>query len=521
MATTAPMDDSDATLQLVSELESVLAITKDGGVAPTTLQFYKLGLILYALDRYASTATIANVRQAYHELLDSLPLSHQTTVFRELQQAIQLLIQESQPNVFSRDMQSALESLAGLFRSSPLAAECTTQSKVLETTAALASIYGAAPRERQPLILSLLSQFMWAPTMDWERLLAATDRIQQEPNVWKDLVEWEAERDSDWIIKITSRYPDETQQDYLSSVLSSTTLNYESSDTTARTNGDSILPKERQTSGSAPAAATKPEDEIQRRIDQVRQMLPDLGEGFVETALSYYKGSLEQTMQALLDDQSRWPAPLQIMDRTLPRRHRNVTNAKKEEEARLAAKATLRAAERQQREEAAAVEAVMRSEPTADEYNDDYDDQYDDTEGFGGADSGLYDDFEAVRTYNRVLKGVEEDQSFWQESRNTNRSNGDTRKNNSGSEKEYRGPDKGRGGRIPNAGRGRGAGRGGAAPDQNEESAEDDADIANVKDGGKAKDDGKTAAKPNPRQKARKMAKRRDQQKKAAVKRTG
>jgi hypothetical protein len=112
--------------------------------------------------------------------------------------------------------------------------------------------------------------------------------------------------------------------------------------------------------------------------------MPDLGEGFAETALSYYKGNMKQTLQVRLDDPSRWPAPLQIMDRTLPRQHRNVTTAKEEEEARLAARATLRAVARQQREEAAAVDVVLRTSPGTDEFNDDYEDQYDDTEGMGG-----------------------------------------------------------------------------------------------------------------------------------------
>jgi hypothetical protein len=94
-------------------------------------------------------------------------------------------------------------------------------------------------------------------------------------------------------------------------------------------------------------------------------------------------------------------------------------------------------------------------------------------EGTGGADSGVYTNYESVRTYNLVLKNVEQEQSFWEESRNTNRSSGDLKKNK-GVEKDYRGPDRIRGGRIPDAGRdgesgggpgsGSGRGRGGASP---------------------------------------------------------
>jgi hypothetical protein len=306
---------------------------------------------------------------------------------------------------------------------------------------------------------------------------------------------------------------------------------------------DDILPREKQ----APAV-TKPQDEIQRRIDQVRQVLPDLGEGFVETALSYYKGNVEETLQVLLDDPGRaWPASLQIMDRNLPRRHRNVTTAKEEAEAKLAAKATLRAVLRQQREEAAAVDVVLRSSPATDkdEYNDDYDDQYDDTEGFGNADCGLYDDYETVKTYNRVLQGVEQDQAFWEESRNTNRSGGDAPKKNQGvGEKDYRGPDKGRGGRVPYAerggdagrgggpapgrapgrgpGRGRGKGRGGAGPAASKSNGDGNAaDGPAAKKGNADSADSKATDRPNPKQKARQLANRRDQQKRAQTKRSG
>jgi hypothetical protein len=585
--TTTTTDDDDAATQLVQQWETILSSAnasggKDGGsgntanvnVVPSTVQMYKLGTILHALDRkHAASPAVTNVRQGYHLLLDALPLKHRRAIFEELHQGVQLLIQEKYKSDSAgqssiHNIQSALESLAGLYRSSPLPAESTDQP--LETMASLASFYSkidkntkgnknANANERQQLtqqqhlqslILSLLSQFLWAKTtVDWEQLLAVIDRIQQEDNmqVWKDLTEWETERDSDWIVKIASRYPEETQYDYLFNMLSSEQTDTE---TGSYKDKDSVLPQEKQ----APKPTVQ-KDEIQRRIDQVRQVLPDLGEGFVETALSYYKGNVEQTVQVLLDDPGRaWPASLQTMDRTLPRRHRNVTTAKEEEEAKLAAKATLRAVVRQQREEAAAVDVVLRTSPATekDEYNDDYDDQYDDTEGFGNADSGLYDDYETVRTYNRVLQGVEQEQSFWEESRNTNRSGGDApKKNQGGGEKDYRGPDKGRGGRVPYAerggggdagrgggpargggsgpgrapGRGRGKGRGGggagAGPAASKTDGDGNANGSAAKKGDADNADSKATDRPNPKQKARQLANRRDQQKRAQTKRSG
>lgn len=589
---TMVLDDDDAASQLVQQWEKVLSVSSASGkngsvnVVPTTVQMYKLGTILFALDHHGnrnrkhanttSPAVTNNVRQGYHSVLDSLPLQHRKAIFQELHQGVTLLIQETETKSdFLSIIRTALESLAGLYRSSPLPAESTEHP--LKTMTALASFYSKMnmntkeqnkeansnaneQQHLQSLILSLLSQFLWTnTTTEWEQLMAAVDCIQQEDmQVWKDLTEWETERDSDWIVKIASRYPDETQYDYLFNMLSSSeqssgqTLNANATDFVTGSYPDDILPQEKQRPSNSNPQVKKPQDEMQRRIDQVRQVLPDLGEGFVETALSYYKGNVEQTVQVLLDDPTTaWPASLQIMDRTLPRRHRNVTTAAKEEEAKLAAKATLRAVVRQQREEAAAVDVVLRTSATdtatdKDEYNDDYDDQYDDTEGFGNADSGLYDDYETVRTYNRVLQGVEQEQSFWEESRNTNRSGGgggDVKKNQGGAEKGYRGPDKGRGGRIsvpdagrgggggpgrgpgpgraPGRGRGKGKGRGGAGPAAGKSDGDGNTDGSAAKKGDADTADSKATDRPNPKQKARQLASRRDQQKRAQTKRSG
>lgn len=138
------------------------------------------------------------------------------------------------------------------------------------------------------------------------------------------------------------------------------------------------------------------------------------------------------------------------------------------------------------------------------EYNDDYDDQYDGVGNDGGVgmDEGLYDvdtnniqqkydrggaknEQEMWRKYNRLVKDVESEGAFWEENRNLNRSGGHNKGAASAKtaddeeERKYRGPDKGkkgrligpdgkylpikRGGKKANAGRGGGnpAGRGG------------------------------------------------------------
>jgi hypothetical protein len=189
--------------------------------------------------------------------------------------------------------------------------------------------------------------------------------------------------------------------------------------------------------------------------------------------------------------------------------------------------------------EVMAVDVVLRTSSGTDEYNDDNDDQYDDTGGMGGADSELYDNYESFRTYNRVLKGVEHEQSLWEESRNTNRSGGDP-KNSKGAEKDFRGPNKTRVGHVPDAGRGggesgggpgrgrgpgrgggRGRGRGGAGLAASKSDGDGDANGPATKKCEADTADSKATDRPNPKQKARQLANRRDQQKRALAKRSG
>jgi hypothetical protein len=86
-------------------------------------------------------------------------------------------------------------------------------------------------------------------------------------------------------------------------------------------------------------------------------------------------------------------------------------------------------------------------------------------------DGGLYDmDYAAIKVYNKVAKGMEEDRLFWEENQNTNRrkakgsgaKNGNKKsdsgdgKNDSNedgtdesdNQKKFRGPEKGKGGRL-------------------------------------------------------------------------
>ena len=98
------------------------------------------------------------------------------------------------------------------------------------------------------------------------------------------------------------------------------------------------------------------------------------------------------------------------------------------------------------------------------------------------------DDYDAIKAYNKDRRAMEEEEEFWEANRNTNHPSAD-----SGGEKapvNYRGADKLKGGRIPNPSKTKTA-------------------------------EGEKPTAAESRRKARNMAKRRDQQKKAMSKRNG
>ena len=160
--------------------------------------------------------------------------------------------------------------------------------------------------------------------------------------------------------------------------------------------------------GSPPSA-------LDRLIAQVREVLPHLGEGYVEVALACYGNDASHTLTALLEaksDPTSLHPRLGVLDQTLPRRRREGDGAARaEEEARQVQKARVKEMERRSENEA----YMLGRGLAVDEYNDDYDDQYDAVAtGDGVADSGMYDvDIDAVKTYNRIAREQESDQVFW------------------------------------------------------------------------------------------------------------
>jgi hypothetical protein len=223
-----------------------------------------------------------------------------------------------------------------------------------------------------------------------------------------------------------------------------------------------------------PASSTeKYASSIERHMDQIHTILPHLGLGYIQVALSCYHNDPEQTLAMLLEGEmnpSILHPRLQNLDIHLPVAKKNASESPSfmddvDEEARKILKKHVQATDAQSERDAYQLQLVMTTDNNInhhrrDEYDDDYDDQYDDVgeDAVGGADTGMYDvDYDAIRTYNRITRAIESEDAFWNDIQNTNRqttTNASTmaikagEEDTTSDEKLYRGPDKGKGGRI-------------------------------------------------------------------------
>uniref|UniRef100_A0A7S2KPA8 CUE domain-containing protein n=2 Tax=Leptocylindrus danicus TaxID=163516 RepID=A0A7S2KPA8_9STRA len=179
-------------------------------------------------------------------------------------------------------------------------------------------------------------------------------------------------------------------------------------------------------SATTPAAASKPEpDGLQGLINQVLDIFPDLGEGYIEAALACYKGDVSRTISALFEDDLH--PQLKAIDKKLGARKKESAgkyDATDDLEAIETQKKLIQRMQKEEENQAFMLSSIM-------EYNDDYDDQFDDVgddSGAGGgaignSDGGMYADvdYDAIRRYNQVSRGIEEEELFWDNMRNTNR----------------------------------------------------------------------------------------------------
>eukprot|EP00979_Chaetoceros_neogracilis_P007441 scaffold1570_cov218-Chaetoceros_neogracile.AAC.7 len=281
----------------------------------------------------------------------------------------------------------------------------------------------------------------------------------------------------------------QAQKDYVLLMLSSAQTTETNVAKTNQASSSSTKLNHPTASKTNPKQKTRAISKITRLVSQVQDLFPSYGEGYIEAALACYNHNLEQTTAALLELQSN-PSNksihprLKALDSKLPSRRKGNKSRYDDDEteedvqAREVQRAHLKEMEAQQETDAFLLEGAM------DEYNDDYDDQYDGIgggeDGVGGMDGGLYDvDLKAVKAYNRVAKNMEEDRKYWEENRNTNKRKpkgsggggggkngkkndggngesgmdedstiGDNGNGNGDGGKKYRGPDKGKGGRL-------------------------------------------------------------------------
>eukprot|EP00546_Thalassionema_frauenfeldii_P004667 CAMPEP_0178921752 /NCGR_PEP_ID=MMETSP0786-20121207/15743_1 /TAXON_ID=186022 /ORGANISM="Thalassionema frauenfeldii, Strain CCMP 1798" /LENGTH=516 /DNA_ID=CAMNT_0020595981 /DNA_START=35 /DNA_END=1585 /DNA_ORIENTATION=+ len=463
---------------------------------PSVMDFYRLGLVLYT-DSPSPPKAI----NAYESYVQLIPRSYLSQIMLLLTEAFGEAINSSSDIASVR---TATQSICGLLRFTPTTCQAA-YSVVLCTKLSLAYETLQKSQEEAQLCCTLvetlhsllLHGLLGGPT--------ATDEQQQEELLTRsmDLVQALTEDSKntyfgDMIISnasllgvLENNLNNSTERDYLFQMINSSP---KASDFLATGEVSMLQDEKKESNIRAEKTVVDARTEIQRRVEQVQAVLPDYGAGYIESALSHFQGDVSRTVSALCDDPSSLPPSLQLLDKKLPARKKDNATSTKDYEfddahAKKIAKQRLHEMEQQQEIEAHAVRALSN-----DEYNDDYDDQYDGLDGgdnVGGV-GGTYDDVDlnTIRTYNRVAKEAEQEDRFWQESRNTNRQpakNKDTEQGEGG--KVYRGPDKIKGGRIIGPdGKVVPRQRGGKkARANNNNKAQESTDQSNDKDGGLSK----------------------------------
>lgn len=418
------MDRSDSVTELISQFEaSALSLQeKKGGkplrVLPTPLQLYQVGKLLYDTQERASEAHVSLLK-AYHDLLEQLPVSYMSDVlFHDLNISF----------ARAHDSIDAVRSICGLYSETPLACQTGFSANLCKS---ICTVYGVLKQQKNhdrecTALLRTLSSLM----LDSGRIIETNE--QEETRLQKimeiiqaltedehntcfgDMIQWQERTipTTSLPVMIKSKFDETPQREYLLLMLTSGPTSTSVQSITQKTS------QQRQ-EHSVTAKTVSTASEIQRRIQLVRDVLPGLGEGYVETALSCFQGDVDRTVAALLESQSdpmSLPPVLQMLDTNLPKRITESTPdsySLNDEEARRITKARLADMERNQEAEAFALAVVGNNN----EYDDDYDDQYDGVDGgedLGGMDGSTYDvDLDTIRTYNRAAMAAEAEGAFW------------------------------------------------------------------------------------------------------------
>ena len=520
-------------VNLISEIDQLTDTTKGVNTKksiqlPTPYQLYRIGGVLSEINSHnQQNQEVELVRNAYQQIVLTLPRSYFGRCFWTFQNAMKVLTNRvsavaTASTADDKDIASlfeAVHSLRGLLSNSEEACQIAYSTdfvsilalihdQTLRLESLLSSSHSLEVSQRE--ILQCLSHLLVDGCLAIklgnksdnerheqqpieQRIMHALQAMEeQSTDTLSLLLEWQEQYETPHrrlehaLLEshkansiLTVGEGDTTQLEYVIQMLETARLDQSRRKQSAVDQSHSKQP--RQVQSSLPSKPVSAADELDRRIDQVQQVLPDLGAGFIETALSYYQGNVEQTVGILLSGvETDLPQPLRLIDRQLPRRQKQSKRSKDDAESAAEAKQIVkdRVALEQQREQERykALLYVSQEERQQQQqkqqasgladgfsamfthaemmYDDDVDDQYDDIDGgLGGADSGWYD-FEKVKLYNQAVKDEEADQLFWEENRNTNRpakkSNGNNNntQQGEGQGKQYRGPDKIKGGRI-------------------------------------------------------------------------
>jgi hypothetical protein len=501
---------------------------------------------------------------------------------------------------------TALNAMKSLYQHAPIStmmSALTSPDCTRQTLITLAQCYTATTSEAatslafeqlSTSILSLLSHLIWKDQavvvadedaeddddvsyshciaiLPFDKLVSVLETLVEDHKlVWKALLQYRDNPTTDgissnwrqvWLHNHHTHY-DETQQHYLQSWIQQNAYSNTTDDDVkalsaavakVTVQGEKLPYQSSTSTTQARRRQEEKEDMVQRQIDAVRNIVPQYGEGFVELALAYTKGNVSEAVAILTGPATEWPSAWQTLDPHLPRRHQRKVQDR-DEVATAVTKAALQAADEQEEYETNVFSQFTTPIAAAhDVYNDDYDDQWDALEGYDQHatvdDGGLYDDYDAVRTYNRLVRDDEREAAFWQEQRNLNQrqtrnkakqsengsNNDDDDDKDDNTNHKYRGPDKLRGGRLPKPpppttagtagkkGKSKGKSGGGSAGSSTPSQAGGSTAQAPKKDsnGKSNSDSGQPPSRAAQRHKDRKLANRRAKQRQSMNKRTG
>ena len=462
---------------------------------PSLQQFYQTGLLLFQVDASSSSSSnYSDLLMAFQHLVETIPNTLLQGSFLHLQQASKALIKKTNSTNIATTLTPATRSLAGLFTNSPRLCHVTFTSEWLSV---LASMYDKLVLAKQSdkhkeVVLSSISALLLdglflkkdSTKSVEEALFEAIAAMEEESrDCLRDLQLWQAQHEPlQRSLQSELQKQDEKgdqidderiqQREYILNMLDSARQQSPSTHVPSMDGQEST--KQKPNSNSTAATNASPTSELDRRIQQVKQILPHLGEGFIEAALSLHQADVETTVATLLNDPSQYPSALRILDPNLPRRkkeHNLQDDAADAEQARQIVKERVALEEQREQQRYQALMYVTSQQTDSeerekakvhhnfkDEYNDDYDDQYDEVDiRLGGADDGFTGDrdmdFEQVKMYNQLVRDDQKEDSFWEDNRNTNRpqnkvGRGASPKNDGAGGKQYKGPDKIKGGRV-------------------------------------------------------------------------